>query len=202
MSCSVVTLSSLTVPVSTLASAGDAMHAMHARHHQSAVLREFVFVAMIKSNQIDVPRVPRAEPPTARACRYRRVVGMDSTRTRTDGRFTAWCGRLARRSGRPRGSNSSFDTNPSNCGQSGAAEVVATQRLVPGGPVLVLLPCGSLRPRAHVDVRSGSRQHTAPRAGLASLEGPRARRILARCARRQSGPLSQPLRSRRQIQTR
>ena len=46
--------------------------------------------------------------------------GMDSTRTRTDGRFAARCGRLARQSGRPRGSNSSFDTNPSNCGQSGA----------------------------------------------------------------------------------
>ena len=39
---------------------------------------------------------------------------------------------------------------------------VATKRLVPGGPVVVLLlPGGSLRPRAHVDVRSGSREHAA-----------------------------------------
>ena len=126
--------------------------------------------------------------------------GMDSTRTRTDGASlpgavvslaeVAALVAPIRVSTRIR--------------QIGASlEQVATKRLVPGGPVVVLLlPGGSLRPRAHVDVRSGSRQHTAPRAGLASLEGPRARRILARSARRQSGPLSQPLRSRRQIQTR
>lgn len=37
MSCSVVALSSLTVPVSTLASAGDTRHARHRARHQSAV---------------------------------------------------------------------------------------------------------------------------------------------------------------------